>query len=287
MTNTPTDVIFRIRRYDPQEDSAPQWKEYRLPYTAGMTVLDGLRRIKETASPTLAWRSSCRMGVCGSCGMFINGRPRLACNTQITELGTNLVLVAPLPNFQTVRDLVPDLMPMFDAHAALHPHIIREDGAEQYAPTGEFFQSAHEVEQYLQFSYCIKCGCCMAACPTYATDSSYSGPMPLGQAHRYNADTRDGGFKARKSDLAGERGPWRCHYAGECSRVCPKGADPAKAIQLMKREMVLDYLHLLKHGCPAKVAGPHAGAKRRDGIPDAPPPTIDNAPKIVRAAVGD
>jgi succinate dehydrogenase / fumarate reductase iron-sulfur subunit len=280
MTNTPTEVIFRIRRFDPAVDGEPHWEEHRLSYTAGMTVLDGLRKIKETASPTLAWRSSCRMGVCGSCGMFVNGRPRLACNTQVTELDTNLVLVAPLPNFTTIRDLVPDLMPMFDAHVALHPYIIRDDVDEQYGPAGEFVQSIHEVEQYLQFSYCIKCGCCMAACPTYATDPTYSGPMPLSQAHRYNVDTRDGGFKARRKDLAGERGPWRCHYAGECSRVCPKGVDPAKAIQLMKRELVLDYLHLLRHGCPAKVVPRPAGATRRDGIPDAPAPTIANAPRM-------
>jgi succinate dehydrogenase / fumarate reductase iron-sulfur subunit len=279
-TTAPSEVIFRVRRFDPTADHDARWEEYRLPYTPGMTVLDGLKKIKEAASPTLAWRSSCRMGVCGSCGMVVNGRPRLACNTQITELHTNLVVVAPLPNFNTVRDLVPDLRPMFDAHAALRPHVIRDDVGEQYKPTGEFGQSIEEVEQYLQFSYCIKCGCCMAACPTYATDPTYSGPMPLAQAHRYNADTRDGGFKARKPRLAGEHGPWRCHYAAECSRVCPKGVDPAKAIQLMKRELVLDYLHLLKRGCPAKVAARPVGAKRRDGIPDAPAPTIANAPRI-------
>jgi succinate dehydrogenase / fumarate reductase iron-sulfur subunit len=239
-----------------------------------MTVLEGLKAIKETQSPTLAWRSSCRMGVCGSCGMFINGRPRLACNTQVAELGTSLVTVAPLPNFNTIRDLVPDLVPMIDAHAAAKPYIIRDDAAEQQQPTGEFWQSVHQLEEYLQFSYCIKCGCCMAACPTYATDPLYSGPMPLAQAHRYNADSRDGGFKARMEDLAGERGPWKCHFAGECSRVCPKGVDPARAIQLMKRELVLSYLHLWKQPCPASLARVPAGAKRRDGIPEAPAPTI-------------
>jgi succinate dehydrogenase / fumarate reductase iron-sulfur subunit len=272
MTTTPTEVVFKIRRFDPAVDQEPHWEEHRIPYTHGLTVLDGLRKIKEVASPSLAWRSSCRM--------FINGRPRLACNTQITELGTNVVLVAPLPNFKIVRDLVPDLMPMFDAHVAMHPYLVRDDVKEQYEPTGEFFQSSHEVEQYLQFSYCIKCGCCMAACPTYATDPAYSGPMPLTSAHRYNVDTRDAGFKTRKPPLAGERGPWRCHYAGECSRVCPKGVDPGKAIQLMKRELVLDYLHLLKHGCPAKLVGVPAGTKRRENIPDAPVPTMPNAPKI-------
>ena len=119
----PATVTFRIRRYDPATEQPPVWEDISIPYTHGMTVLDGLRVIKETRSATLAWRSSCRMGVCGSCGMFINGHPRLACNTQITELGTQLVTVAPLPNFAIIRDLVPDLRPMFDAHAALMPHI--------------------------------------------------------------------------------------------------------------------------------------------------------------------
>jgi succinate dehydrogenase / fumarate reductase iron-sulfur subunit len=273
-TNTPSEVIFRIHRFDPGADAAPRWEEHRLPYTLGMTVLDGLRRLKETVAPSLAWRSSCRMGVCGSCGMFINGRARLACNTQITELGTANVFVAPLPNFNTIRDLVPDLVPMFDAHQALMPYVIRDDHEEMASPSGEFGQSVHELERFLQFSYCIRCGCCMAACPTYATDPRYSGPMPLAQSHRYNADTRDGGFATRREVLAGEAGPWKCHYAGECSRVCPKGVDPAKAIQLMKRELVLDYLRLRQERCPAQVAVKPAGIKRREAIPEAPKRTL-------------
>jgi len=269
-----SEVTYRIRRFDPERDSAPHWEEYRVPYPAGMTVLEGLWKVKELHSPTLAWRSSCRMGVCGSCGMLINGKPRLACNTQIAELESDTVIVAPLPNFDIIRDLVPELTPMFDNHQALMPHVIREDVQEREHPTNEFVQSAHELEKYLQFTYCIKCGACMAACPTFATDSLYSGPMALGQAHRYNSDSRDGGFAARKLVLAGEAGPWRCHYAGECSRVCPKGVDPAKAIQLMKRDLVLDYLRLRKTKCPAKVAEKPTDVKRRDGIPEAPPHTV-------------
>ncbi len=269
-TNQAADVVFRIRRYDPATMAAPRWDDYRLPYTPGMTVLDGLRRLKETQAPALAWRSSCRMGVCGSCGMFINGHPRLACNTQITELGTNLVTVAPLPNFDIIRDLVPDLQPMFRKHQDLHPHIIRGDQGEFTEPTFEYWQSPHELEQYLQFWYCIKCGCCMAACPTFATDPEYSGPMPLGQAHRYNADSRDGGFGVRKPVLASENGPWKCHFAGECSKACPKGVDPARAIQLMKRQLVLDYLHLWKGQCPAKVVPTPTEVKKRPDVGEAP-----------------
>ena len=269
-----TEISYRIRRFNPGRDKAPLWEDYRIPYVAGMTVLDGLWKVKEMHAPELAWRSSCRMGVCGSCGMLINGKPRLACNTQIAELESRTVVVAPLPNFDIVRDLVPELAPMFDNHTALMPYVIREDVQEREHPTNEFFQSPHELESYLQFTYCIKCGCCMAACPTFATDALYSGPMPLGQAHRYNTDSRDGGFAARKTVLAGEAGPWRCHYAGECSRVCPKGVDPAKAIQLMKRELVLDYLRLRTAKCPAKVAGKPAEVKRREGIPEPPARTV-------------
>ena len=223
-------ILYRVRRYDPSREPAPRWQDFTIPRVSGMTVLDGLWTIKETQDASLVWRSSCRMGVCGSCGMLINGKPKLGCNTQVSELASDVVAVAPLPNFDIIRDLVPDLAPMFDSHAALKPYLIREDVRERESPTGEFGQSIHELEKYLQFSYCIKCGCCMAACPTYATDPNYSGPMPLGQAHRYNADSRDGGFKARKPQLAGGSGPWRCHYAGECSRACPKGVDPATAV---------------------------------------------------------
>lgn len=269
-----TKVTYRIRRFDPARDAAPHFETYTIPYTLGLTVLDGLWRIKELLAPDLSWRASCRMGVCGSCGMLINGMARLACNTQISELGTDQLVLAPLPNFNIIRDLVPDLMPMIATHQELHPYIAREDVAERENPTGEFFQSPHELEQYLQFSYCIKCACCMAACPTMATDPVYAGPMPLAQAHRYNTDTRDGGFALRREELVDERGPWRCHFAGECSRVCPKGVDPAKAIQLLKRQLVLDYFHLRKQKCPAKVAVKPKDIKRRDGIPEAPKPSL-------------
>ncbi len=268
------EVTYRVRRFDPDRDATPHWEEYRIPYAPGMTVLDGLWLVKELHAPGLAWRSSCRMGVCGSCGMLINGSPRLGCNTQISELETTAVAVGPLPNFNIIKDLVPDLAPMISTHRDLSPFILRDDHEEMEKPSGEFWQSPEELEHYLQFSYCIKCGCCMAACPTYATDPVYSGPMPLAQAHRYNSDSRDNGFAQRREVLAGERGPWRCHFAGECSRVCPKGVDPAKAIQLMKRELVADYFKLRQQHCPAKLAETPKGMTRREGVPDAPAPTV-------------
>jgi len=266
------EVIYKIRRFQPGVDPAPHWESYRIPRSPGMTVLEGLWRVKETKEPGLAWRASCRMGVCGSCGMMINGSPRLACNTQLSELGEGPVTVAPLPNFDILRDLVPDLRPMFDAHRFVMPFLIRKDGKAD--PEGELMQTAEELERYLQFSYCIKCGCCMAACPTYATDPVYSGPMPLAQAHRYDSDSRDEGFHERREILSGGAGPWRCHYAGECSRVCPKGVDPAKAIQLMKQDLFLDALGMGRRRRAAPLAGLPDGVSRREGIPEAPPKTV-------------
>src|SRR5450759_3913312 len=113
----------------------------------------------------------------------------------------------------------------------------------------------------------------MAACPTVATDPQYAGPMPLGQAHRYNSDTRDAGFDRRRDLLSGGSGPWRCHFAGECSQVCPKGVDPAKAIQLMKQDLVLDLLKLRRRKPAATMAEAPHGQKRTD-IPEAPARTV-------------
>ena len=258
-------INFHVARYNPETDSAPYLKTYELPVREGMTVLDGLHYIKENLDSTLAWRYSCRMGICGSCGMLLNGRPGLACNTQILHIADLDLTVAPLPNFAIIRDLVPDLWTMFDKHRSLKPYILRPEEAEINDPAGEFYQSPEQLESYLQFTYCIKCGCCMAACPTLATDARYLGPMPLTAAQRYNADTRDEGRQQRNAIAGASAGAFRCHYAGECSRACPKGVDPARALQLLKRRLVLDYLHLARRTTPCqKLQGPGQGKPLTD-----------------------
>jgi succinate dehydrogenase / fumarate reductase iron-sulfur subunit len=267
-------IEFHVIRYNPESDQAPFIKTYEVPVREGMTVLEGLHYIKENLDASLAWRSSCRMGVCGSCGMLLNGRPGLACNTQILHIATKHLSIGPLPNFHIIRDLVPDLTPLFEKHRSIIPFVVRADEAEVNDPKGEFYQSPEQLESYLQFTYCIKCACCMAACPTLATDARYLGPMPLAAAQRYNEDPRDEGKKRRNQVAGGSAGAFRCHYAGECSRVCPKGVDPAKAIQHLKRSLVLDYLHLARRKKPCeKQHGPGQG-KPIPNIPAAPSRTV-------------
>lgn len=267
-------VRFEVLRYNPEQDKAPSLKEYSVPVTKGMTVLDGLHWIKEHKDHTLSWRSSCRMGVCGSCGMFINGLPRLACNNQIVHLHSDHIVIKPLPNFDIIRDLVPDLESMFNKHRSVQPHLIRKDLKEQNLPTGEYFQSDQELVNYIQFAYCIKCGLCMAACPTVATSENYTGPQALTQGWRYTSDSRDEGAAERAKELYSPHGVYRCHFAGACSQVCPKGVDPALAIQMAKRDAFLKTFGVAKKRKATSVAPPVQDWVSKTEIPKAPEPTV-------------
>ncbi len=244
---------FRIFRFDPQKDEKPHYDEFEIDVWKGMTVLDALNEIKEKLDHSLSWRQSCRMGVCGSCAMLINGKPALACQEQVLKLDTRVITVEPLKSFPVIRDLVPDLTNMFRHHTAIKPYIIREDEQELLDPTGEFLQTPEDVEDYLQFSYCIKCGACISACPISQSDPEFLGPQALSQAYRYIADSRDEGEEERFLVVDSPQGCWRCHFAQSCTFVCPKGVDPALAIQLLKRELVLKNLGIRKHRKKAKL----------------------------------
>jgi succinate dehydrogenase / fumarate reductase, iron-sulfur subunit len=267
-------ITFRLWRYDPETDAAPHWEKYDVNVAPGMTVLEALQLIKQQQDPTLAWRSSCRMGICGSCGMFINDLPRLACQTQVLHLASSEVTVAPLPNYPHVKDLVPDLQPMFEKHAAVRPYLIRPQNGENGEPVGELLQTPEEREEYGQFSICIKCGLCMSACPTLATDALFLGPQPLTQAYRYTADSRDEGLQERLEAIDAVHGPFQCHLAGACTMACPKGVDPAFAIQLLKRSLTLDALRLRRRKRPSYAVPLAAQFVPHDQIAAPPPRTV-------------
>ena len=266
--SSPKQVTFRIQRYDPEESSPPHFQEFTIPLGRGMTVLDGLIYIKENLDSTLAFRTSCRMGICGSCGMLINNYPHLACHTQIKEFHSNTLTVKPLPNQPIIKDLVVDLMPMFNVHKSIKPYIIRQDTEEMENPTAEFDQLPQEVNAFLQFTCCVKCGICVAACPTSASDKLFLGPQSLAQCYRYCADSRDEGQPERFPVVSTDHGVWRCHLAGACSEACPKGLDPALAIQLLKRQLASQSLGLRKKHRPSPVVSPPTETKPKVPFPE-------------------
>lgn len=226
------EVTLRVFRFSPDKDRRPYYKDYRVPVYRFTTVLDALLYIKYNVDPTLSVRYSCRMGVCGSCGMIINNLERLACSTTIASLGTGVVTVRPLNSLPVLKDLVCDFKGFFDKHRRVKPYVIRDDLEENV--DREFLQWDEEMVEYVMFSDCIKCGLCYSACPTTATDELFLGPQALAQAYRYIADTRDAGALERLEAVDTPHGVWRCHFAGTCSYVCPKGVDPALAIQRLK-----------------------------------------------------
>jgi succinate dehydrogenase / fumarate reductase, iron-sulfur subunit len=230
---------FRIHRRSPDDDLNPRIDAYEVDLdTCGPMVLDALIKIKNEVDQTLAFRRSCREGVCGSCAMNIDGANTLACIKSIDEISED-VRVYPLPHLEVVKDLVPDLTHFYAQYASIKPWLQTATAA----PEGERRQS-HEDREKLDGLYeCILCACCSTSCPSYWwNDDRYLGPAALLQSYRWLVDTRD--------EMAGERldnheGPfrlYRCHTIMNCVQACPKGLNPAAAIAKTKAMMVVRQL---------------------------------------------
>lgn len=246
----PKKFKLAVLRENPATGTGPTYQEFEIPAEPGMTILSALLYAKEKFDHSIAIRCSCRMASCGSCGMIINNVPRLACYTQVNEFRTSTIKVRPLDHYPLVRDLVTEFDGFFSKHESVNPYLVRVNKTEQESSRSEYRQNSKELDEFLQFSYCIKCGLCNAACPTMANDSSFIGPQALGQAYRYVADSRDEGAMERFRAVDREHGIWRCHLAGSCSFVCPKGVDPALAIQRMRRMILSKASFERKSGAP-------------------------------------
>jgi fumarate reductase iron-sulfur subunit len=228
-------VVLKVARYRPERDPAPTFSEYEVPYRDDMVVLDALNVIKDDVDGSLTYRWSCRMGVCGSCGMMVNGEPRLTCAVFLREFRPKPVVVEPLRYFPVIRDLVVDISGFLDKLKEVKPWIIRDE--EQPVSAGEYLQTPDQVEAYKQFSMCINCMLCYAACPVFGLDDDFIGPAAIALAHRYNLDSRDQGRDERRAILGVHWGAWDCTFVGECSVACPKHVDPAVAIQRTKLDI--------------------------------------------------
>ncbi len=223
---------FVIYRYDPDSGENPRMDTYEVDLErCGPMVLDALIKIKNEIDPTLTFRRSCREGICGSCAMNIDGVNTLACTIAIEEARGD-VKVYPLPHMPVVKDLVPDLSNFYAQYASIKPWIQTRTPA---PPDSERLQSKADQEKINEPSACILCACCSTACPSYWWNSDrYLGPAALLAAYRWIVDSRDEATGERLDALQDPFKLYRCHTIMNCTRTCPKGLNPAKAIAEIK-----------------------------------------------------
>jgi fumarate reductase iron-sulfur subunit len=226
-------IALQVTRYRPERDLEPTTQEYEIPLHDEWAVLDGLNHIKDQLDGTLSYRWSCRMGICGSCGMIVNGEPRLSCATFLTDYSPGPIRIEPLRNFPVIRDLVVEIGDFMRKLPEVKPWLIRdEDDAAE--PRTELPQTPAELDEYKQYSMCINCMLCYSACPIVGLEEGFLGPAVMALAQRYNLDSRDDGARERLDVLSTPEGVWGCTFVGECTTACPKGVDPASAIQRYK-----------------------------------------------------
>ena len=229
-------IDVEVLRYRPEQESEPVWQRYTVPYTDDMSVLQALQQIKDDQDGSLSFRWSCRMAICGSCGMMVNGKPHLSCQTFLRDLLPGPVRIEALTHFPIERDLVVSVDGFVKKLESIQPYIIPKEP--RTLAQGEYRQSPAQLEQFEQFSGCMLC---YSACPQFGLDPSFTGPGVLALLHRYNADSRDGGQAQRMEVLGSTEGVWNCTAVGYCSEVCPKGVDPANAVNQNKVNSAKDY----------------------------------------------
>jgi fumarate reductase iron-sulfur subunit len=236
-------VTLSVARYRPEQEATPVFQEYEVPFRKDWVVLDALNHIKDRLDGSLSFRWSCRMGVCGSCGMKVNGEPKLTCAAFLGDYPPGPIRVEPLDYFPVVRDLVVDLGDFLRKLKKVKPWIVRRK--ERLIADGEYRQTPDQLDAYKPFSMCINCMLCYSACPIYGLEPGFVGPAAIALAQRYNLDSRDEGAAQRLEILSGHDGLWQCTFVGECSKVCPKNVDPAGAIQQYKLTAATHWLKTL------------------------------------------
>ncbi len=226
---------YRVYRYDPDSGENPRLDTYFIDRDdCGPMVLDGLLWIKSKVDPTLTLRRSCREGICGSCSMNIAGANTLACTKGMDEIDGH-VSVYPLPHMPVIKDLVPDLSTFYEQHRSIEPWLKTTTPT----PQKEWLQSKPEREKLDGLYECILCACCSTSCPSYWWNGEkYLGPAVLLQAYRWLIDSRDEATTERLDNLEDPFKLYRCHTIMNCTKVCPKGLNPAKAIAEIKKMMV-------------------------------------------------
>ena len=230
-------VEIKVFRYDPDvpEKAEPHYDRFEVPRARGMSVLDALIHARDEIDPTLTFRHSCRQAICGSDAMMINGRHRLACKTQISDL-SEPIQIEPLPHQNVEKDLVVDMERFYEQMDAVDPFFDPDD--EPTDPLTEQRQSPANHEHIKMSTRCIWCGSCMSSCNIAAGDNQYIGPAAINMAYRFLRDEREGEERAqeRVEKIAEDHGVWRCQTQFSCTEVCPKEIPLTEHIQSLKRE---------------------------------------------------
>ena len=240
-------IAIEVLRYQPEEKGAPYTETFMVPFTDDMSVLQALQHVKDRLDGSLTFRWSCRMAICGSCGMMIDGVPRLACQSFVRDFMPGPLRVEAMANFPIERDLVTDASGFIDRLPEIRPWIVPREP--RTLAQGEYLQTPAQLEQFESFSHCINCMLCYAACPQYGMDPKFLGPGLTALLHRYNADSRDAGRDERMKLAGSEEGVWSCTAVGYCSEVCPKAVDPANAVNRNKSSSAAGWFaSFLGHG---------------------------------------
>ena len=225
---------FLIYRYDPDNTEQPRIDRYDVDLSnTGPMVLDALIKIKNDIDPTITFRRSCREGVCGSCSMNIDGTNTLACTKYVDDVKGD-VKIYPLPHMPVIKDLVPDLKHIYKQYSSIEPWLKNSQENDR-----ELVQSPEERKELDGLYECIMCFCCSTSCPSYWWNGDkYLGPAILLQAWRWIADSRDEATKDRLDNLEDSFKLYRCHTIMNCTKTCPKGLNPAKAISKIKQKIL-------------------------------------------------
>jgi len=217
-------VEFKIHRFDPQQ-KGHDISTYKVPVRKGMTLLEALMYIKDNFDETLAFRHSCRMGICGSCGIMVNGQPMLACYTQVLHLNSDYLVIESLQNMPVIKDLVVDVQPFFKTYNRIKTVLIRPE--DELRKAEEFIQVPTELKRFWDLTLCTKCSICYSACPA-AIDERFLGPSTYATNYRFISDSRDKGSDERLKTMAGN--VWLCTSCNSCTLFCPKEVDSSSSI---------------------------------------------------------
>lgn len=225
------EVTLCVRRFTPESGEGPRFEEHRVNVGERASILDALFAAQRATAPDLAFRFSCRVGMCGSCAMVVNGRERLTCSTPVKTAGTHLK-IEPLRNLAVIRDLATDMRPFFSAYRRVLPHFTPREGLAEFEVIPADSSEGRAMDHQPQ---CIDCGACYSACSLVTLSPRYLGPMALHRALALVMDPRDAGPPERMEAIAGEAGAFRCHTLANCRDACPRGISPTASIERLKR----------------------------------------------------